>query len=119
MSRANVFTAVLWAWGLTTAPAGAEGKKAGAPLPGTAPLTLQGDIASHLVDGVDRFLLREIDKSVEGRARHWKRTKYAENEYNQQIEPNRKRLAHILGFRDARVPFGSPELVGTVLQPAL
>src|SRR6266850_125967 len=30
------------------------------PLPGTAPLTMEGDIASHLVAGVDKFLLRKI-----------------------------------------------------------
>ena len=29
------------------------------PLPGTQPLTLEGDITSQLVDGVDKFLLAE------------------------------------------------------------
>src|SRR5262245_56470331 len=72
------------------------------PLPGTAPLTLQGDIASQLVDGVDKFLLREIDKSVEGRARHWKRDFTTPEAYGRSIEPNRQRLAHILGIRDPR-----------------
>jgi dienelactone hydrolase len=89
------------------------------PLPGTAPLTLQGDIASQLVDGVDKFLLREIDKSVEGRARHWKRDFTSPEAYGRSIEPNRQRLAHILGIRDPRVPFDAPELLGTTAQPAL
>src|SRR5258708_29984673 len=40
------------------------------PLQGTQPLTLEGDLASQMVAGVDKFLLREIDKSVERRARH-------------------------------------------------
>src|SRR5207248_2050817 len=35
------------------------------------------------------------------------------------IEPNRQRLAHILGVRDPRVPFDVQELVGTTAQPAL
>src|SRR5262249_42189151 len=39
--------------------------------------------------------------------------------YNKSIQPNRKRLAHILGVRDERVPFDGPELVGTTKQPAL
>src|SRR5438067_1159048 len=39
--------------------------------------------------------------------------------YNKSIELNRKRLAHILGVRDPRVPFDAPELVGTTAQPAL
>ena len=93
--------------------------KNGPPLPGTRPLTMEGDIASQLVDGVDKFLLREIEKSVEHRARHWKRDFSSAEAYNKSIEPNRKRLAHILGVRDPRVPFDAPELVGTTAQPAL
>jgi len=97
---------------------GAE-KEYGPPLPGTRPLTMEGDIASQLVAGVDKFLLREIDKSVERRAKHWKRDFSSAEAYNKSIEPNRKRLAHILGVRDPRVPFDAPELVGTTAQPAL
>jgi dienelactone hydrolase len=97
--------------------------KDGPPLPDTKPLTMQGDIAMQLVEGVDKFLLREIDKSVERRARHWKRAggfpPPSAETYNESIEPNRKRLAHILGIRDPRVPFDAPELVATTNQPAL
>src|SRR5437588_8306905 len=87
-------------------------------LPATKPLTMQGDIAMQLVEGVDKFLLREIDKSVERRARHWKRDFSSSEAYNKSIEPNRKRLAPILGIRDPRVLFDAPELVATVHQPA-
>jgi dienelactone hydrolase len=83
------------------------------------PLTLEGDLASQMVAGVDKFLLREIDKSVERRAKHWKRDFSSADAYNKSLEPNRKRLAHILGVRDPRVPFDAPELVGTTSQPAL
>jgi len=38
------------------------------PLPSTKPLTMQGDIAAQLVDGVDKFLLKELDQSVDRRA---------------------------------------------------
>src|SRR5438093_3350674 len=89
------------------------------PLAGTQPLTMEGDIASQLVAGVDRFLLRKIEESVERRARHWKRDFSSTEAYNKSIEPNRKRLAHILGIRDPRVPFDAPELVATTSQPAL
>src|SRR5262249_33714959 len=60
---------------LARAAAGAPPKeiKDGPPLPGTESLTLQGDIASQLLAGVDRFLLRKLDESVERRARHWRR----------------------------------------------
>lgn len=88
-------------------------------LPGTQPLTRQGDIARELVQGVRRFLLREIDQSVERRSRHWKRDFSSAEAYTRSVEPNRKRLARILGVRDSRVPFAAPELVATVDQPAL
>ena len=44
-----------------------------ATLPGTKPLTLQGDLAAQLVEGVDRFLLKKTEESVAGRAAFWKR----------------------------------------------
>lgn len=74
----------------------------GPPLPGTKPLTMTGDITSELVAGVNRFLLRQIDESVAKRAVHWKRDLSSPDAYNASVEPNRKRLAHILGVRDAR-----------------
>jgi dienelactone hydrolase len=89
------------------------------PLPGTQPLTMEGDIASQLVDGVDRFLLRQIAASVDARARHWKRDFSSAAAYEKSIEPNRQRLAHIVGVRDARLSFDAPELVGTTQRPAL
>jgi dienelactone hydrolase len=89
------------------------------PLPGTKPLTLEGDIASRLVDGVDRFLLRKTEESVKKREAFWKRDFSSAEAYSASVEPNRKRLAHILGVRDPRVPFDAPELVGTTDQPAL
>src|SRR6185436_11314200 len=89
------------------------------PLAGTKKLEMEGDIAAQLVDGVDKFLLREIEKSVEGRAKFWKRDLSSPEAYNKSIEPNRQRLAHILGVRDKRIPFDAPELVGTTKNGAL
>jgi dienelactone hydrolase len=65
---------------------------------------MTGDIASELVAGVDRFLLKEIDASTGKRASYWKRDFSSVAAYNASVEPNRKRLAHILGVRDLRVP---------------
>ena len=67
------------------------------PLAGTKPMTVTGDIASQMVDGIDRFLLRELERSIADRAQHWKRDISSATAYNASIEPNRKRLAHILG----------------------
>lgn len=88
-------------------------------LAGTKPLTQEGDLAAQLVAGVDKFLLREIDKSVERRAKHWKYDFTSAEAYQESIEPNRQRLAHILGVRDQRVKFDGLELVATTSQPAL
>ena len=71
----------------------------------TAPLTIEGDIASHLVDGVDRFLLRELSDSVARSGRHWQRDTSSHTAYAKSVEPNRQRLAHIIGLRDERVAF--------------
>jgi dienelactone hydrolase len=71
------------------------------------------------VEGVDSFLLKEIDKSTERRARYWKRDMSSVEAYRRSVKPNRDRLAVILGVRDPRVPFDGPELVGTTEQPAL
>jgi dienelactone hydrolase len=104
---------------VTGATKAADSRPEVVPLPNTKPLTLEGDIASVLVDGVDRFLQKETDKSVERRERHWQRDFSSVEKYNASIEPNRKRLAHILGVRDPRIPFDAPELVATVDQPEL
>ena len=88
-------------------------------LPGTAPLNLSGDIASQLVEGVDRFLLGEIEKSVRRRARYFKPDTSSPQKYTASMEPNRRRLAHILGVRDERLKPGALELLGTTKQPAL
>ncbi len=88
-------------------------------LPGTKPLEMSGDLAAQMVEGIDRFLLRQIEAAAKHREKFWKRDLSSAEAYNRSIEPNRKRLAHILGVRDQRVPFKSPELVATVDQPAL
>lgn len=88
------------------------------PLPGTAPLTIQGDITSELVDGADRFLLRELEQALARRAAFWKRDFSSPQKYVASVEKNRQRLAHILGVRDARVPAGGLELVATTTRSA-
>jgi dienelactone hydrolase len=86
-------------------------------LPGTATLDWEGDITSRLVDGVDRFLLGELEASIGAREKHWSRDRSSPEAYAASLEPQRKRLAHILGVRDERVAFDAPSLIGTVDQP--
>jgi dienelactone hydrolase len=89
------------------------------PLEGTAPLTMAGDIASNLVAGVDRFLLRKIDESPAGRARFWHRDFASSQAYEQSLAANRERLAHILGAGDRRASQVECELISSPTRPAL
>ncbi len=91
----------------------------GQPLPGTLPLTMEGDIASAMVDGIDAFLLKQLAESEQGRSAHWQRDTRSPEAYAASVESNRQRLAKILGVRDARTPFEAPELVATTSRPAL
>ena len=72
------------------------------PHPGTRPLKLEGDITSQLVDGVDRFLLRQLAGSIDKRAAHWKRDLSSPEAYIQSVAANRARLAEITGVVDER-----------------
>jgi dienelactone hydrolase len=94
-------------------------KEDGKPLPGTQPLTWTGDIPSRLVEGADQFLLKKIEGSVGGRAKFWNRDTSTVAKYTASVEPNRKRLAQIVGVRDPRVPSRAPELAGTTAEPSL
>src|SRR4029453_222851 len=70
--------------GRPVAPGGAAAR------PAPAPLDKQGDLAAEIVAGIDRFLLREIDASVEKRAALWKRDKSTEQAYEKSAPPQRR-----------------------------
>ena len=88
-------------------------------LPGTKPLGWDDDITSRLVEDADRFLLSELQQSITNRAKHWQRDLSSPEAYEKSVEPNRKRLRHILGLRDQRVTFDAPQLLATTKQSAL
>ena len=85
----------------------------------TKPLTIEGDIASHLVAGVDRFLLRELSASVDRREKYWQRDFTSHAVYAKSVEQNRQRLAHIIGLRDQRVAFDGLTLGSTTAESSL
>ena len=66
-------------------------------------LTWEDDIASRMVDGIDRFLLRKLSESAALRERHWQRDLSSSENYGRSIEPNRQRLTKILGMVEPRV----------------
>ncbi len=96
----------------------AESTSAAEPLAGTQPLTWTDDLASRLVDGVDRFLLRKLEDSIAERSKHCQRDFSSPEAYQKSIEPNRQRLAQILGVRDERLAFDGVEFVATTAQSA-
>lgn len=70
------------------------------PLSGTAPLTISGDAAKQMVDGISAYLLRETDGARTHR------------------QPTRERLREIIGAIDRRVEDATPQFIATIGQPA-
>lgn len=96
-----------------TFPAGAE------PLPGTAPLTIEGDLAKLMVTGIDRYLDRATSQAVAKRKDFWKPDFSSSEAYVRSVGPHRERFKKIIGVVDDRLPVTTLELVATLDQPAL
>lgn len=78
---------------------------------GTMPLTIEGDLASQMVDGIDRFLLKEIENTAATRAERFKVDTSSPEAYEASLKPHREKLARCLGIRDARMEFDAPEII--------
>ena len=95
-------------------PAEASRQAGQETLPGTELLQMEGDIASTMVDGVDRFLLRQIETSISARDKYWSRDTSSLDAYSESLRENRAVLMHRLGMRDERVSFSSPTVMATL-----
>ncbi len=78
------------------------------PLSNTSPLEMKGDIASELVAGIDRFLVKELDKSIQQRIDFWPKPTgenqtSSESAYEAATNPLRQELRVRLGMIDPRV----------------
>ena len=91
------FTTVLAAVGVPFLP-GAE-----RVVPGTALLTEKRPLDEVMVDGINRFCLQEISKSIQGRQQFWNYDSSSVESYAASIEENRKRFQQIIGAVDLRV----------------
>ena len=89
------------------------------PLPGTQPLTEDGDFAIRMVDNINAFLEQQTTHSAAGRPSYWRRNYASRAGYEQSISENREGLRKIIGAVDPRVHFADLELVGTMSSPAL
>src|SRR5881409_1455930 len=84
-----------------------------ATLPGTKPLELQGDLSAQMVGGIDKFLLREIERAAVERTNFWKRDFSSREAYEKSIAPNRERLRKFIGVLEERVQFKELEFVSS------
>ncbi|MBB5039170.1 alpha/beta hydrolase family protein [Prosthecobacter dejongeii] len=80
-------------------------------LPGTAPLEPQRDFSAAMVEGIDRFLLRQTELAKEKRASYWNRDFTSPSAYEVSVQPNRMRLKEILGVVDPRLPISALDFV--------
>ena len=87
-------------------------------LPGTNPLTMEGDIAAQMVEGIHHFLGRKTREATSQRALLWKHDYSSTEGYRASVAPNRERFRRIIGAVDLRVESNVPELLGTVSVPA-
>src|SRR5262245_19228501 len=99
-----------------TAPA--RGATEANVLPGCQPLTLEGDLSAQMVAGIDRFLMREIERSVQERQKLWQRDFSSAEAYEKSVQPNRERLRKCIGAVDERVSVGALEYVSSTASPA-
>jgi dienelactone hydrolase len=90
----------------------------GAPLPGTQPLTLSGDLSAQMVGGIDRFLMRELERAVNGRSNFWRRDFTSPSAYEVSVQTNRARLAQRLGVVEPRLPVKELAFVSSTGSPA-
>jgi len=89
-----------------------------APLAGTQPLTLQGDLSAQMVAGIDAFLLSETEKAVAARTNFWKRDASSREAYEKSVAPNRERFREYIGAVDKRLPITALEYVSSTASPA-
>ncbi|HAC90886.1 MAG TPA: hypothetical protein DCF63_09675 [Planctomycetaceae bacterium] len=94
------------------------------PLPGTSQLSDTGDLASAMIDGIDRFLLEQIQSTARQRHERWKQvsgshlddsgrlSKTAIPDGNFRAE-KREQLSRIIGAVDARLPFTQIDILKT------
>ncbi len=107
------FTALIAPWLVLLELASAARGQNTATLPGTQPLTLSGDLSSQMVAGIDKFLLREIERCAGERQKFWQRDFSSAAAYDKSVEPNREHLRKIIGAVDARLAVRGLDLVAS------
>ena len=79
-------------------------------LAGTQPLTLEGDRAAGMIEGIRQFLVKETAASIGQRDALWRRNFSSRRAYETSVAPNRERFQRVIGLMDKRIPYDKPEL---------
>ena len=87
-------------------PCFAFAQPSNSPLPGTLPLQVEQPLDVLMVDGIDRFCLREIQSSREMRESHWQRDYSSDAAYDNSLVPAREKLRTLIGAVDPRIQGG-------------
>lgn len=72
----------------------------GQPLPQTSLLTNTGDFSAQMVEGIDRWLMRETGRVATNRARQWESNLGAANSIEAFKQTKRERLREVIGAVD-------------------
>jgi dienelactone hydrolase len=107
---------LLQALGITFAGSGIL--DAAQALPGTQPLTWEGDLSERLMDGAHRYAERKIAETAKARQKYWQRDLTSPAAYDKSVEPNRARFRKMIGAVDPRLP-ADLERFGDDRNPAL
>src|SRR5947209_4991154 len=65
--------------------------------PQAQPLKWDGDLSAKMVEGIDRFLMREIERSVQERQKLWHRDSSSREAYVKSVQRNREHLQEYIG----------------------
>jgi dienelactone hydrolase len=80
---------------------------------------MKGDLAARMVAGIDAYLMKALEASVEKRKQAWQPDVSSAEAYRKWLQPKRQQLKKILGVIDQRLPFTELQYVATTGRPAL
>lgn len=82
--------------------------------PAVLPSTQELAVGAGGLGDWNRVIDAEMNRAVRDREQRWQRDFSSPDNYRNSIADKRKRLGHIIGLRDNRVPFASPTLITTL-----
>ena len=87
--------------------------------PSTSPLTETRPLDVVMVEGIDRFALRAIDKATKDRVEHWRDQVLNVDDQVAAFNSKRQELSKIIGCIDERSKSSGIQLIATPDQPSL